>query len=128
MDEQKELQIRNNNLEQELKEIKLKSIDINNWKDWNYKQIIIWIMSLDKGRFKKYEKILLSSLEEEEMNGSGLTRVDTADVKGWGIKNFHDKKDLVKYVHDLVNGNNNDDDNVASIADIEGGISGGHFK
>ena len=124
MEEQKELQLRNNNLEQELKEMKLKSIDINNWKNWNYQQIIIWIMSLDKGRFKKYENKLSSSLEEEEINGSHLLRVNEADVKGWGIKNFDDKKDLVKHIQDLVN----DNDNVAAIADIEGGVSGGHFK
>ena len=127
MDEQKELQLRNNDLEQQLKELKLKSIDINNWRDWNYQQIIIWIMSLENGRFKKYEKILSSSLEEEEINGSHLIRVDAVDVKGWGIKNFDDKKDLVKYIQDLVNGIDNDN-NIAAVADIEGGISGGHFK
>ena len=105
--------------------MKLKSIDVNNWRDWNHQQIVIWIMALDNGRFKKYEKILLSALEEEEMSGSNLARVDVTDVKSWGIKNFEDKKDLVKHIQDLVREQVND---IAAVADMEGGISGGHFK
>ena len=88
MDERKEMQLENNNLKKELQEVKLKSIDISNWRDWNYQQIVIWIMSLENARFKKYENILLSLLKEEEINGTHLSRVNEMDVKGWGIKKF----------------------------------------
>ena len=132
MEEQKEFQLENNDLKKQLQEMTLKVTDVNNYQSWDSQQIVFWIISLDDGRFMKYEQLLLSSLKEEEINGSQLSQVNEADVKGWGINNFADKKKLVQHVKLLVNKNNHhnmdSDNNVALVSDMEGGISGGHFK
>merc|ERR1712083_838958 len=78
--------------------------------------ILLWILSLEDGRYKKYESVLQQSLSEEEVKGEYLSKVDAADVKGWGIKAFMDKKDLSKHIEDLVG--QNMDQSVAKPAHV----------
>ena len=128
MDEQKELRMDNHELKQKLETLQIRLIDVNDYERWNHQDIVCWIMSLENGRFKKYEQMLIKSLEEEEMNGTYLSRVDVADVKSWGIKNFDDKKDLIQYIQKLVIQNRKKHHIDVAAIDIEGAESGGHFK
>lgn len=124
--EQKELQSEVADLRQQLQEFKLQSIDINDYLNWNAEEIVIWIMSVENGRFKKYEQTLLSSLKDKGIKGSYLSNINQIDINEWGIKNLLEKKKLMKCIQELVNEDKND--NVALVADMEGAISGGHFR
>lgn len=116
MDEQKELEIVNQELQTENKKLRLRCIDIQDYKSWNYEQVLIWIMSINDGEFNKYKEILDISLKEEGVHGCHLEKVNEADIKGWGIKNFDDKKNLMTQIKQLVN--NNQIDQVATSEDI----------
>ena len=100
--EQKESQIRIKELEQEVKELKLRLLDPSRFEEWDSECVLRWIMNLENGRFKTYEKVLRHSFEEEKVRGSHLGDVDATDVKGWGVKPFDDKKALTRYIQQLV--------------------------
>ena len=57
MEEQKEIKLENNDLKQQVQEMKLKLIDVNDYENWDTQQMVFWIVSLDDARFKKYEDI-----------------------------------------------------------------------
>ena len=93
--------IENKELKNEIKELKLKNIDESKYLEWDYEEIVSWIISLDNGRYCKYEEKL-----KTELNGTNLQRVDQNDIKSWGVKKFDDKKDLYLAIQDLVNKSN----------------------
>eukprot|EP01084_Bolivina_argentea_P024704 45990_1 len=102
-DERKEFEMTINKLKIENKELKLKSIDVSKYKEWNYENILLWIMSLENGRYLKYEQTLRMNLKHEEVIGDNLKDVDAIDIKGWGVANFGDKKSLMQHIQRLVN-------------------------
>ena len=100
----------NNKLKLEIKQLQKQNIDPSKYKSWDHEQILFWILSLDDGRFTKYEKKLESQLGEEEISGEDLVDVNENDVTRWGINKFSDKKYLIKSIKQLINnksGNNN---------------------
>ena len=101
-DERKEAQSRIAALEKEVKELKLTALDASDFMGWNWESILYWILSLEKGRFKPFEKVLRYNLSEEKVQGSHLVDVEEGDVKGWGVKPFGDKKALVRHIRNLV--------------------------
>merc|ERR1712083_530267 len=113
LEEQKESQIHIKELEEHVAELRLKVNDPSSYLKWNWENVLMWILSLENGRFKSYESVLQHSLSEEDFGGKYLGDVDTADIKGWGIKSFADKKDLVKHIENLVQQNK---ENVAEPA------------
>ena len=139
MEEQKEAEIKIERLTAEVEELRLKTMDTKQYKSWDYLQILSWIMSIEEGRFKKYEMELKKVLSEEEPSGEDLGAVDATDIKRWGIKKFNDIKLLLKCIQQLVNNNNNDgkdnnnnnnnnnDDNNIAMAN-EGAVSGGYYR
>ena len=131
MDDQKEIQMENQRLKEENQALKLAAIDVNKFEEWEWDQILAWIMSCDDGRFKRYEIILAKNLKEEEISGVDLKDVDGADVKRWGITKFSDIKILCNHIKQLVDKNDNkmkDNDKIASVANEEGAVSGGYYK
>ena len=135
MEEQKASEIKIQSLTAEVKQLRLKMIDINNYKQWNWEQILAWIISIEDGRFKKYEMELQKVLMEEEPSGEDLDNVNEIDIKRWGIKKFGDIKILVKCVKHVVNNNgaqdnndngNNNNNNIAMAN--EGAVSGGYYR
>ena len=138
MEEQKEYQTQIKVLTQENQQLKLQLIDITQFESWKHEQIIAWIMSLEDGRFKKYNDILSKCLSEEDVKGVDLKSVDVIDIRGWGVVNFSDRKALFGNIKSLVNGNNdndngNNDDNdnlnqEVPIANKEGAESGGFHR
>ena len=87
----------------EIKQLRLQNIDELRYKSWNHEQILIWFMSLENGRFKKYFDILAHNLSQEDVNGNDLKNVDVLDIKSWGVINFGDKKSLLSHIKKLVN-------------------------
>eukprot|EP01084_Bolivina_argentea_P221136 374620_1 len=77
--------------------------DINNYKQWNSTQFIAWIISVEDCIYKQYAQILITSLTEENVNGTCLNDVDMSDIKRWGIKDFKYSKGLLKHIEMLTN-------------------------
>ena len=128
MEDQKENKMKMDELNEEIKQLKLSNINILEFESWNDKQIIMWMMNLEHGRFNKYNNILSKNLSEEDVKGIDLKTVDISDLKGWGVVNFGDRKALFAHIQQLINPNNNDNDNKIPIANEEGAESGGYFK
>jgi len=79
-----------------------------NYKNWDISEIILWIKSLENGRFIKYIDILTNGFNESEIiNGEDLPDLTTADlsVTPFNIKIFRDKRDLIKNFKSLRDNN-----------------------
>ena len=126
MEEQKESQIRIKQLENEIKIWDLKNLDVDKFEQCQWQEILQWIVSLDDGKFKKYEQDLRKNLKEEEIAGIALKDVDASDVKRWGVTKFSDMKTLRQHIKQLVDKNRFD--NLVSVANEEGAVSGGYYK
>merc|ERR1712154_52335 len=100
--ERKELEIENIEIKKENKRLKLKYIDTANYEQWEYEEIVQWILSLNKEMFSEYKGTLIDALKEESVNGQCLREVEVADIKRWGIKNFMHSKTLLKHIQNLV--------------------------
>lgn len=105
MDEEKEYKLIIKQLKDENAELKLKCIDVTKYESWTAKEIVSWIVSLDNNRFDKYKDTLLINLEEEGIEGAHLCHINEIDLKGWGIKNFMDKKLLLQRIKELTSQN-----------------------
>ena len=55
MEECKELQIEKQRLKDRIKDLENEAMDLNNYKQWSYREILQWILNLEDGRFKKYK-------------------------------------------------------------------------
>merc|ERR1712154_720146 len=91
-------------LKEEVKRLKMQCIDKARYEQWSHEQVTEWILSLDNGRYNKYEKILRKTLKEEEVDGETLQDVDGADLKRWGITKMKDFKFLQREITKLVAG------------------------
>merc|ERR1712154_214313 len=83
-------------LKEEVKRLKMQCIDKARYEQWSHEQVTEWILSLDNGRYNKYEKILRKTLKEEDVDG--------ADLKRWGITKMKDFKFLQREITKLVAG------------------------
>ena len=106
IEEQKEKELENMELKSEIYALQKRLINPDEYLEWNHEQILQWIMLLDNGRYKKYKTKLAKHLMEEEVNGGHLSKVNILDIKGWGVTNFDDKKDLMESIKQLISGNN----------------------
>eukprot|EP01083_Nonionella_stella_P119497 357243_1 len=106
LDDQKEYETTIHALRSDISKLKLNSMDTSNYMNWKHEDILMWIMSLDNNRLNKYHDHLSQSLKEEGIEGIHLNEVNEMDIKGWGVKNFADKKFLLKKIKELVNQNN----------------------
>ncbi len=84
MDDEKGLKFENEELKKEIKRLRMQSINVKDYKSWSNEQILMWIMSIENGRFSKYKDVLAHSLSEEDVNGGNLDKVNEIDIKGWG--------------------------------------------
>merc|ERR1712157_188713 len=69
-EEEKQYQLKITELEDKVKELEMKVMDTTNFKEWDWKQIHLWIMRLENERFSKYDKLLQDSLSQDETTGS----------------------------------------------------------
>ena len=104
-DECKEYQLKIEELEKEVKQLKLERLDTTKYMEWNRTQILFWICNLESGRYSKYEEVLEQALEEAEVEGDDLPTVNELDVKNWGIKKLKDQKGLIRQIEQLVDSN-----------------------
>ena len=92
--------------QEKIKNLQIKSMDISQYESWNHEQIFMWIMSLENGRYKKYDKDLQRELKNQEITGDDLIGFDVNDLKGLGIIVHKDKKALLSSIKQLTNQNN----------------------
>lgn len=69
---------------------------------WDSQSSVQWILSLERGRFRKYEDALRQNLKEENVRGIDLGAVTADDLKGWGVKGFGDRKALFDHIQSLI--------------------------
>eukprot|EP01083_Nonionella_stella_P194297 716706_1 len=85
------------------------SPDINKYKQWTCNDIVIWILSLDNGRFADYIDQIKDGLIDSEINDGQtlleLTRSDLS-VPPFNINSFKVKKDLIAHFQSLKTGYN----------------------
>ena len=79
--------------------------NIKEYKSWNVDQIVLWIRSLEKGRFNKHIDKLRKGLEISEITGDDLPNLERNDLSSqpFEIGNFKDRNDLVKHFKSLLN-------------------------
>ena len=84
MEEQKKMQLEIQQLKTENKELRVNNIDLLK-KEWDWKQILLWIMSLEHGRYSKYEVELRENLKKEKIFAEDLVEVNESDISRDGI-------------------------------------------
>ena len=75
--------------------------------EWNVDDILLWIKSLENGRYLKYLEVLRVGFKESEIeSGELLPDLETADlsVTPFHIKSFRDKRDLIRHFKALRGG------------------------
>jgi len=81
--------------------------------NWDLEEIILWIKSLENGRYIKYlDKLRNGFTESEIIRGEELPDLTTADlsVTPFNIKIFRDKRDLIKNFKALRDGTKKQND------------------
>ena len=84
-DEEKERQMEVEQLREEVKRLKVLSLDETKFMNWNAEEISEWILNLDIDRMSKYEDVIRKNLKKDEVDGSLLVAVDIGDLRTWGI-------------------------------------------
>ena len=125
MEEKQEMEMKNEKLVRENKDLKLRAMDVGQYENWTWKEILQWILMIENSRFVKYKSDISKALSEEEPIGQDLEKVNEGDIKRWGIKKFGDIKVLYEHIQRLVHRHN--DGNVA-LVDHEGAVSGEYYK
>ena len=82
------------------------------YESWTTDDIISWILSLNDGQFKKYQKILNKELSAQNVSGRHLVDVNELDIHTWGVTDFDDKKYLLKQIKLLITSHNKNDDEI----------------
>eukprot|EP01084_Bolivina_argentea_P251764 422400_1 len=100
--DQKENTMLINDLKKEIKDLKSKKLDCSKYLEWKTEEILQWILTLENGRYVKYENVLCESLKDEGVKGVHLPKVDSSDVKRWGIKQFDDIKNFTESIQQLT--------------------------
>ena len=104
-DECKETKIKLIEVEEKLESLKKKNIDPKRFMEWTSDEFVDWICDLDDGRFEEYEKRLRKVFVEESIMGKAIPYIEKNDWKTWGIANFLDRTSLHKRVRNLVDSN-----------------------
>ena len=107
-EEKKEAQRTIAELKNKVKELELNSLDVSKFMDWDWEQIVFWIMSVEGGRFKKYEAVLKEVLNEQEIVGEDLLDVNPLVIKQWRIKDRKDRVALNGHIQELIQQNGPD--------------------
>lgn len=81
--------------------------DASNYESWTVNDIIMWVISLDNGRFRKYCEKLKDSFVKNELKGGDLPDISRQDLDiSFGIKSFSDRVALEKHLRGLQQNEN----------------------
>ena len=99
--ESKENKLRIQEQEERIKELELKLIDITRFRQWDEKDVLTWIFSINNGYFKKYEEKLREKITKGEVKGPDLLAVEYKEVEHFGVTKFGDQKILINKINEL---------------------------
>ena len=77
---------------------KNKNFHVQEFINWEYDDIIEWIMSLENGVFIKYKEKLTDNLNSNNINGSILMSITLDDIHDWGIDDYNHMKKLFEHI------------------------------
>merc|ERR1712129_1899 len=69
--------------------------------DWNCDDFVAWIMDLNGGKFRQYEKTLITTFNEQGVDGKDIVDLDKSDWKDFGIVNFKHRNELHHHIQEL---------------------------
>ena len=84
--------------------IKMNKLDLLHWDKWNCDDVMQWILSLDSGRYLKYECDLQDIVcTKENVRGRELVMITENDLISFGINDENDRNLLIKHISGLIN-------------------------
>ena len=81
----------------------------NDFENWDHRQILKWILSLENGLFLQYEDMLFQYLTQRNMMGSDLMDIQMDDVNDFGINDYKHVRKLYLNIRTLTNVEGNRD-------------------
>ena len=75
--------------------------NVKNYEKWDIMAMLIWICSLDDGKYKRYSKSLKDSFIKNEVTGQDLPDMTRQDLTQFGVTVFKDRVQLEKYFQSL---------------------------
>ena len=91
-------------------------IDPSRYLQWSCDELVLWICSLDNGRYSQYKDKLLTAFREQGVNGTAIHYMDKSDLKGFGVDAFGDRGNIYEHIQNLVNKNKMNDNQNANIS------------
>merc|ERR1711879_981591 len=88
--------------EEQIQRMNVERIDPSQFMDWGQDLVLMWIMSLEKGAFRKYESVLRQGLMDTDATGADLLNVNPLVLKQWKIKDEEDRRLLTAHIKQLV--------------------------
>eukprot|EP01084_Bolivina_argentea_P020457 38038_1 len=101
-EEYKELEYNHNELKNEYDKLKKRL----GHKAWNAKDIVDWIIGIDAARFQRYYQTLLQNMTDEGIDGSCLADLERDELKGLGITQFKDRREIFHAIKKLTQSSN----------------------
>lgn len=81
---------------------KMLNPDTAMYKQWTLNQILLWICSLENGRFQQYYKLLEKEFRKDGITSDDLPDLTRQDLKTYGMNLFKDRKALENHFQALV--------------------------
>merc|ERR1719474_1430645 len=86
--------------EREIRRLRLQSVSRMEWRQWNWQTVLLWMMTIEKGRFKDHEHDLHVLLRDLGITGSSIRRLTEESVMEWNLKmNTEEKKALWMHIY-----------------------------
>eukprot|EP01083_Nonionella_stella_P052994 140398_1 len=86
-----------------------KQLDGTNYLNWTRDDVVSWIISLDNGRYGKYENNIRQTFHNDNIDGSCLPHVEKNDIRDWGVTDFKHRVFILKHIQNLQKDKQNDD-------------------
>jgi len=96
------MELQTNYIELEQRYNTLSATKKRKYKEWNTKEIVVWIVERDKERYKKYTDQLMENMMKEGIDGKCLEKIDKNDLHRFGIEQFSDKCDIFNSLQELI--------------------------
>jgi len=117
-EERKEKDVEIQALKKKVRDLSLLQMDVTKFESWTATQVLVWILSLENGRFEPYESVFDAALTKHQVQGCELKDIEGIDLYEFGMKDsFRDRKCLLRHIQSLLQQNETPNDN--AVEDIE---------
>ena len=79
----------------------------------NADDLVLWICTLDNGKFRKYKDRLMVAFKQQGVDGKAIKFLDKQELRGFGIDSLMDRGLIHQNIQSLLNNNINDNPNIA---------------